>query len=42
MITTSNIAPYPIAKLNECCMADNLHEAQKLVIEIDELMTALP
>ena len=40
MITTSNIAPKLILQLNELCMAGKLHEAQKLVIEIDELMTA--
>jgi 4-hydroxy-tetrahydrodipicolinate synthase len=40
MITTSNIAPSEIARLNELCMAGKLHEAQKLAIELDELMTA--
>jgi 4-hydroxy-tetrahydrodipicolinate synthase len=41
MITTSNIAPKQIARLNDLCAAGNLHEAQKLAIELDELMTAL-
>ena len=40
MITTSNVAPKQIAFLNELCMAGNLHEARKLAIEMDELMTA--
>jgi 4-hydroxy-tetrahydrodipicolinate synthase len=40
MITTSNIAPKQIARLNDLCMAGELHEAQKLAIELDELMTA--
>jgi 4-hydroxy-tetrahydrodipicolinate synthase len=40
MITTSNVAPKRIAELNELCMAGKLREAQTLVIEIDELMTA--
>jgi 4-hydroxy-tetrahydrodipicolinate synthase len=40
MITTSNVAPSQIARLNEFCMAGKLHEAQTLAIEIDELMTA--
>jgi 4-hydroxy-tetrahydrodipicolinate synthase len=40
MITTSNVAPKQIAKLNELCMAGKLHEAQTLAIELDELMTA--
>jgi len=40
MITTSNIAPKEIARLNELCMAGDLHEAQTLAIELDELMTA--
>jgi 4-hydroxy-tetrahydrodipicolinate synthase len=40
MITTSNVAPKLIAELNELCMAGKLHEAQKLAIAIDELMTA--
>jgi 4-hydroxy-tetrahydrodipicolinate synthase len=39
MITTSNVAPRRIAELNELCIAGKLHEAQTLVIEIDELMT---
>jgi 4-hydroxy-tetrahydrodipicolinate synthase len=40
MLTTSNVAPKQIARLNELCMAGKLHEAQALVIELDELMTA--
>jgi 4-hydroxy-tetrahydrodipicolinate synthase len=40
MITTSNIAPKQIARLNGLCLAGELHEAQKLAIELDELMTA--
>jgi 4-hydroxy-tetrahydrodipicolinate synthase len=40
MLTTSNVAPRQIAKLNEFCMAGKLHEAQALVIELDELMAA--
>jgi 4-hydroxy-tetrahydrodipicolinate synthase len=40
MITTSNIAPKQIAHLNELCMAGKLFEAQKLALELDELMTA--
>jgi 4-hydroxy-tetrahydrodipicolinate synthase len=40
MITTSNIAPKQIARLNDLCLADELHQAQKLAIELDELMTA--
>jgi 4-hydroxy-tetrahydrodipicolinate synthase len=40
MITTSNVAPKQIARLNELCMADKFHEAQTLAMEIDELMTA--
>jgi 4-hydroxy-tetrahydrodipicolinate synthase len=40
MITTSNVAPKQIARLNELCMAGNLQEARTLAIEIDELMTA--
>jgi 4-hydroxy-tetrahydrodipicolinate synthase len=39
MIATSNVAPRQIAELNELCIAGKLHEAQTLVIEIDELMT---
>jgi 4-hydroxy-tetrahydrodipicolinate synthase len=40
MITTSNVAPKQIAKLNELCMAGKLHEAQTLAVELDELMAA--
>ena len=40
MITTSNIAPKQIACLNDLCMAGKLREAQKLAIELDELMRA--
>jgi 4-hydroxy-tetrahydrodipicolinate synthase len=40
MITTSNVAPKQIARLNDLCMAGKLHEAQKLAIEINELLTA--
>ena len=39
MITTSNIAPKQIARLNDLCMAGELYEARKLAIELDELMT---
>jgi 4-hydroxy-tetrahydrodipicolinate synthase len=38
MITTSNIAPKQIAYLNDLCLAGKLREAQKLAIELDELM----
>jgi 4-hydroxy-tetrahydrodipicolinate synthase len=40
MITTSNVAPKQVAKLNELCMAGKLHEAQALALELDELMRA--
>jgi 4-hydroxy-tetrahydrodipicolinate synthase len=40
MITTSNVAPRQIARLNALCMAGQFQEAQKLVIELDEIMTA--
>jgi 4-hydroxy-tetrahydrodipicolinate synthase len=40
MITTSNAAPKQIARLNDLCMAGELHKAQKLAIKLDELMTA--
>jgi 4-hydroxy-tetrahydrodipicolinate synthase len=40
MITTSNIAPERIARLNHLCMAGKLHQAKRLAIELDELMTA--
>jgi 4-hydroxy-tetrahydrodipicolinate synthase len=40
MITTSNVAPRQIARLNDLCMANQFQEAQKLVIELDEIMTA--
>lgn len=40
MITTSNVAPKQIARLNELCMAGQIHEARNLVIELDELMKA--
>jgi 4-hydroxy-tetrahydrodipicolinate synthase len=40
MITTSNVAPKPIARLNELCMAGKLMEAQALAIKLDELMAA--
>lgn len=40
MITTSNVAPSQISRLNELCMAGKLHEAQTLAIELDELMAA--
>jgi 4-hydroxy-tetrahydrodipicolinate synthase len=40
MLTTSNVAPKQIARLNELCMAGKLHEAQALVIELDDLMAA--
>jgi Dihydrodipicolinate synthetase family len=40
MVTTSNIAAKHVTRLNDLCMAGKLHEAQKLAIELDELMTA--
>ena len=40
MITTSNVAPKQIARLNDLCMAGKFQEAQKLLIELDEIMTA--
>ena len=40
MITTSNIAPERIARLNHLWMAGKLHQAKRLAIELDELMTA--
>jgi 4-hydroxy-tetrahydrodipicolinate synthase len=40
MITTSNVAPNQIARLNDLCLAGALHEAQKLAIALDELMKA--
>jgi 4-hydroxy-tetrahydrodipicolinate synthase len=40
MITTSNVAPKQIARLNDLCMAGKFQEAQKLFIELDEIMTA--
>jgi 4-hydroxy-tetrahydrodipicolinate synthase len=40
MITTSNVAPGQIARLNALCMAGQFQEAQKLVIELDEIMMA--
>jgi 4-hydroxy-tetrahydrodipicolinate synthase len=40
MITTSNIAPKQIARLNDLCVAGNLREARELVIELDQLMRA--
>jgi 4-hydroxy-tetrahydrodipicolinate synthase len=40
MITTSNIAPKQIARLNDLCVAGKLREARELVIELDPLMTA--
>jgi 4-hydroxy-tetrahydrodipicolinate synthase len=40
MITTSNVAPRQIARLNELCMAGKLMEAQALAIKLDELMAA--
>jgi 4-hydroxy-tetrahydrodipicolinate synthase len=40
MITTSNIAPKQIARLDDLCFAGKLREAQKLALELDELMTA--
>jgi len=40
MITTSNIALKQIAQLNDLCRAGKLHDAQKLVVELDELLTA--
>src|ERR1700676_3915948 len=40
MITTSNVAAQRIARLNHLCMAGKLHQAKRLAIELDELMTA--
>ncbi len=40
MITTSNIAPKQIARLNDLCLAGELHKAQKLAIKLDQLMAA--
>jgi 4-hydroxy-tetrahydrodipicolinate synthase len=40
MITTSNVAPKQIARLNDLCMAGKLQEAQRLVVQLDEIMTA--
>jgi 4-hydroxy-tetrahydrodipicolinate synthase len=40
MITTSNVAPRQIARLNDLCETGKLHEAQTLAIELDDLMTA--
>jgi 4-hydroxy-tetrahydrodipicolinate synthase len=40
MITTSNVAPKRIARLNELCAAGKLHEAKALAIELDQLMAA--
>jgi 4-hydroxy-tetrahydrodipicolinate synthase len=40
MITTSNVAPKQIARLNDLCMAGNFQEAQRLVVELDEIMLA--
>jgi dihydrodipicolinate synthase/N-acetylneuraminate lyase len=40
MITTSNVVPKQIARLNDLCMAGKLQEAQRLAVELDEIMTA--
>jgi 4-hydroxy-tetrahydrodipicolinate synthase len=40
MITTSNVAPKQIARLNHLCMTGKLEEAQTLAVELDEMMTA--
>jgi 4-hydroxy-tetrahydrodipicolinate synthase len=40
MITTSNVVPKQMACLNDLCIAGKLHEAQKLALELDELMRA--
>jgi 4-hydroxy-tetrahydrodipicolinate synthase len=40
MITTSNVAPRQIARLNDHCASGDLHAARKLTIELDELMAA--
>jgi 4-hydroxy-tetrahydrodipicolinate synthase len=40
MITTSNVAPRQVAKLNELCMAGKLLDAQALALALDELMAA--
>ena len=40
MITTSNVAPKQIARLNDLCLAGNFQEAQRLAVELDEIMSA--
>jgi 4-hydroxy-tetrahydrodipicolinate synthase len=40
MITTSNVAPKAIARLNDLCIAGKIHEARELAIDLDELMAA--
>jgi 4-hydroxy-tetrahydrodipicolinate synthase len=40
MITTSNVAPKQIARLNDLCTAGNFREAQTLAVELDEIMLA--
>ena len=40
MITTSNVAPKRVARLNDLCIAGKIREAQELAIELDELMAA--
>ena len=34
------VAPKQIARLNDLCMAGKLQEAQRLAVELDEIMTA--
>jgi 4-hydroxy-tetrahydrodipicolinate synthase len=40
MITTSNVAPKQIAYLNDLCMTGSFQEAQRLAVELDEIMSA--
>jgi 4-hydroxy-tetrahydrodipicolinate synthase len=40
MITTSNVAPRSIARLNDLCIASRFREAQELVAELDDLLKA--
>jgi 4-hydroxy-tetrahydrodipicolinate synthase len=40
MITTSNVAPKQVARLNDLCVGGKFHEAQRLAVELDEIMLA--
>jgi 4-hydroxy-tetrahydrodipicolinate synthase len=40
MITTSNVAPKQIAYLNDLCLAGNFQDAQRLAVELVEIMSA--